>query len=446
MSYVRLKAETMPTKSVQKWLILILLIGFVLRLLTFSSAGLEDLRTNGGDEFWYMVNGAGLFQAEPSGYIYDYPYAANNLPIAPIYLIVTGIFQQFFAVDLAIIFIRIFQMILSLLVCYFVYDIGRLLGKDERVGLVSAAILSFSIVWILEPNNILSETLYITLMCLSIWLYCRFIAVNINPNWRMVIIVGLCFGLATLTRAVSILFPMGIMGHLLIIHRNNWRHGLLLVLGIFLSFSLTISTWTVYNWVNYQRLIIVSNQFVPAIWRGAVEGDGSPEQNDELLGEETPLEQASAIISSNPQGFIQRRVAELSNAYLQPHGTLGLGGESLKVLALEWVNTGFSLSGLQELIKGEGFWIKLIIYIWHYGGLILGVIGMWLTRKNWHVSLVLIGFIIYTSLIHLVGLALPRYIFPTLPFFWIFSAFTLVSLWDFVQGNKHEAEIAPPQS
>ena len=431
----------MQSKSALKWFLLILLAGLIFRLFAFSTTAVEDLRLSGGDEFWYLVNGAGLFEPEPRGTILGYPYAVNNLPIAPIYLLFTGLTQQFFSVNTAIIVIRLVQILLSLCVCYFVYDIGRLLSDDVRVGLVGASALASSVSWIREPNNILSETLYIMLICLSIWLYCRYIVLSDNPKWSILFIVGLCFGLATLTRAVSILFPIGIAIHLLIIaDKARWRRNVLMALGFLLSFSLTISTWTVYNWVNYQRLIIVSNQFVPAIWRGAIEGDGSPEQNDALLGEDTPLEQTTEVIASNPLAFVQRRVFELTDAYLQPHGTLGIGGESLKELAVNWIKTGFSLSGFQQLISGEGFWIKLLIYIWHYFGLIAGVMGMWLSRKNWQVSLVLIGFIAYTSLIHFVGLALPRYIFPTYPFFWIFASVTLVAFWDLIQGNKQEAD------
>ncbi|GAB5491755.1 MAG: hypothetical protein Phog2KO_19700 [Phototrophicaceae bacterium] len=415
-------------------------------MMALSYTDLETLRFSGGDEFWYLVNGLGLFQEETSGLALGYPYAAHNLPIAPIYLIITGLFQQFFPINTAIIMIRIFQMLLSILTCYFAYDIGRLLSKDERVGLASAGALAFSITWILEPNSILSETVYITLICLSIWIYCRYIVTRDDKKWSMIILVGICLGLATLTRAVGILFPIGIAGHLVIISgKDNWKRSILLALGILLSYGVTISTWTVYNWVNYERFIIVSNQFMPAIWRGAVEGDGSPEENDELLGDDTPLAQTSDIIANDPTAFVQRRINELSDAYLQPHGTLNLGGESLKALALNWLNSGFSWDGFQQLIQGEGFWIKLIIYIWHYVSLIGGLIGMWLSRKDWQVSLVLIGFIVYTTLIHFVGLALPRYIFPTFPFFWIFASVTLVSLWDLIRGNKKEADRNLPQ-
>jgi hypothetical protein len=50
-------------------------------------------------------------------------------------------------------------------------------------------------------------------------------------------------------------------------------------------------------------------------------------------------------------------------------------------------------------------------------------------------SLPLIGFIAYTSLLHLVILALPRYLFPAFPVYWIFAAISLVWLWDKLKGH-----------
>jgi hypothetical protein len=130
----------------------------------------------------------------------------------------------------------------------------------------------------------------------------------------------------------------------------------------------------------------------------------------------------------------------LLNAYLQPHGTIYFAGQSLKEMALEWLNNGMSIQAFGKLINGQGFWPKLLIYIWHYISLIAGLIGMWLSRKNWSVSLVLIGFIAYTSLVHMFSLALARYIFPTYPIWWIFATVTIVKLWEMFQIWRTEAK------
>ena len=185
---------------------------------------------------------------------------------------------------------------------------------------------------------------------------------------------------------------------------------------------------------------------MPAIWRGAVEGDSSPQANDALLGDQTYTEQTIEIVRDDPSGFVQRRLQELVYSYLQPHGTIDFSDESLRALALDWVRDGFSTSKFLTLIQSDGFWIKLAMYIVHYGGLILGAIGILLSYRRWRYTSVLVGFIAYTTLIHIVMLALPRYIFPLLPILWIFAAMTVVAVWDTIlqmkNGNKSIAPVS----
>jgi hypothetical protein len=107
-------------------------------------------------------------------------------------------------------------------------------------------------------------------------------------------------------------------------------------------------------------------------------------------------------------------------------------GESLRRLAADWLQTDRTPGGLLQLTRAEGFYPKLAIYLVHYGGIALGLTalflpGMW---RRWRSSLPVMGFILYITLLHLVLLALPRYIFPTLPFWWSLGAVVLVRLWD----------------
>lgn len=437
----------MKKKSIRFWFIVFLCIGLFLRIAVSLSADSLSVRAGGGDEFWYLAYGAGMYMPEPMGVALGIPYAANNIPIAPLYLVFTGFFQQFLSLEVTIISIRIVQSLMTILICYLVYEISFLLTRDNRVGLLSGLALILSISLIYEPSKILSETLYMTLITLSIWYYCKYIVVdNIRDiPWYVPVIIGALLGLATLTRAVGLLFPAGILGHAIVISgKETWKKGVAIGLAILLSYMAMISTWTIYNLVQYDRFVIVSDQFFPALWRAASEEDGTPAQNDALLGDQTAMEQSTEIIASDPTGFVERRFRELTYSYVQPHGTLAFGGESLKVLVSEWVGSGFSPGGLWNLLTGEGFFVKLLIYIWHYLALIGGVIGMWLTRKQWKISLVLIGFIAYTTLLHFVVLALPRYIFPTYPFFWIFASVTIVAVWDSIRGKNKGADINPP--
>jgi hypothetical protein len=219
---------------------------------------------------------------------------------------------------------------------------------------------------------------------------------------------------------------------------------------LLVAYTLVIGSWTGYNLIRWNRLVIGGEGLAAFVYVGATDWEG-PDQVDENLLEDAgvdaidPEEQqalyehaALNVIGDDPLGYVQRRVSELAAAYAQPHGTLLFRGESLKDLTLHWLREDRSLTGLLALAQAESFWLKLALYIYHYFALIGGIIGLWLTRNRWRWTLPLAGFILYTSLVHLALDAIPRYIFPTEAFWWIFAAATLVTLADRVCGTQHQ--------
>jgi hypothetical protein len=145
---------------------------------------------------------------------------------------------------------------------------------------------------------------------------------------------------------------------------------------------------------------------------------------------------AADAIGRDPLGWMRRRVTELVSAYLQPHGTVFFPGESLKQLAGDWLLHDRSLGGLLDLSRGDAFWPKLSIYLFHYAGLLFGLAGMWRCRKQWRTALPLVGFVLYTTLVHLPLLAIPRYIFVTEVVWWVFASVALVALADRVVASR----------
>ena len=154
---------------------------------------------------------------------------------------------------------------------------------------------------------------------------------------------------------------------------------------------------------------------------------------------ETYVEQIGASIGGDILGYLRLRLTELAESYLQPHGTVPFGDASLKDLTLDWLRNDRSVAGLGELVQAEGFVPKLVIYLFHYAGIVFGLIGMWLTRKQWRLSIPLMGFVLYTTLIHVVLLALPRYIFPTEVLYWVFASVALLTIWKRI----HRQDIQP---
>ncbi len=401
----------------------ILLIALALRLAYGLS--LPPSVPGGGDQQFYLRHGYALVSGQPVEGV-----ALHLLAQPPVYFIVNGLPQVIFAPDAAIVAVRVLQAIMGTLTAYFVYRMARQIG-GERAGWIAAAFVAINPIFILETGQILTETTYVLFLSAAFAVYIE----NLPPqpplpegrrNAKLggLLLAGALFGLATLTRAVLLAFPLGLAIHLLIVYRGRaWGK----IAGLLIAYALVVSTWTVYNLARWQRFVIAGEGLPSFLYVGAA-GWADPEEVDaglnQVLGEEAPddtgerqgayLEAASLQIGADVPGYLRRRIGELAGAYLQPHGTTLFSGESLRDLVVNWLRDDRSLTGLGRIIGGEQFFPKLLLYVFHYLALIFGVIGAWRSRRQWRLTLPLLGFIAYVTLVHFFLLALPRYIFPTM--------------------------------
>ncbi len=417
----------MPDKRLL-WIIL----GMALVLRLVFALSLPNEVNPGSDSGWYLGNAYALITDEPPGPLRD----VSNLSSPPLYFIVIGIPQLFLSPDASVIAVRLFQALLSTATCYFAFRLALLLTKRTSAGLIAAFALAISPAFIIESAQILTETTYIFLLAGGVWLYLESISNRQNAvqpsvasarnSMALLLLAAALFGLATLTRAVLLAFPLALAAYLLIV-RQGWRRAALFLL----VYVLVVSSWTVYSMARWNRFVIAGTGFDAMIYIGAT-GWTSPQNVDQALAQQSPdgsyAQAAQNVISSDPLGWVKRRVSDLAGAYLQPHGTTFYPGASLRDLALKWLQEDRSAGGLIALMQGDAFWPKLVLYVMHYAALVAGVVGMWLERRHWRIALPLIGFIAYLTLVHLALLALPRYLFPNELFWWVFAAAALSRL------------------
>jgi 4-amino-4-deoxy-L-arabinose transferase-like glycosyltransferase len=414
--------------------LLVVILALILRLL-FVLVIEPHFKLSGGDTNWYMITGYDLVSTGKT---------IHPLQPAPLYMVFIGTVQVIVPGhgDLEFQIIRLIQCLTGALLCWFVYDLARR-WVSERAGLLAATVLAISPTMIIEAGSVLTESLFLFFMLAGLVLYARS-----ERRPRHLILVGIVFGLVTLTRAVFLLFPFLIAGHLLITNRKQWLRP---TLALLVSYILVISTWTVYNEIVWHRFIIGGEGFLSFLYQGA-EGSGSPSEVDIIgLGlkpgdsseqrHEAMREEVNQSVIHNPIGWMGRRVKELASALIQPHNTVHYDGESIKSATSRWIHEDRTLSGLLDITKIEFFWPKLLLYIFHFAGLLLGSIGMIVSWRRWKTTLPLYLVIGYFIGIHLVLLALPRYLFPTYPIFWIFAA----ALWrgDRAGQEQHEHLASP---
>ena len=441
------------------WLLTaVLLLGFALRLAyALEQPTLEQYTgATGGDSSGYLANGAGFFSGKEHGWIRDIPFYNSNLKPAPLYVIFVGVFQVFLPDHEAIIAIRLVQCLASIATAYLAFRLATIVSGVERAGLIAASLVALHPAFVAEPAQIGTETLYIFFLALGLWLYVNTIA-GLAAGWRSrrigeasaLALSAAAFGLATLTRGVSALFPFVLLLHLIWLSRrqilHNWRSRALLLLIVYAA---VLSTWTIYNLVSWNRFIIVSDQMMGALWRGAERNDGSPEHNDRLLLEgvevdtppgcvvdckynhatETYVSKIAAIVSADLGGYLALRVEELAYSILQPHGTTPFGDISVVGAGRKWLFEDRSLEGFTQVLQIEGFAIKLIFWIFHYVGIAFGLLGMFWSRNRWVTAAPLAGFLAYTVAVHFFLLALPRYLFPVELVWLVFAGIALGEL------------------
>ncbi len=448
----------------------ILLIGLMLRLAYAAGQPIvESIDRAGGDSGWYLAVGWGFFSGQEHGWIRGIPFTNNSIPTPPLYIIFVGIFQQFLPYHETVVMMRLLQCLASVATAYLVFRIGSVFG-GPRAGVAGAALAAFHPALILEPANIATETLYIFFLVCGLWLYVEYFVAGANTRTvgglsprAALLLTAVAFGLATLTRAVAVLFPLGLAAHILFLQRHkiisNWRGNITLLLSIYLAI---LSTWTVHNLALWDRFVFVSDRLLPAVWRGLESEDGSPQQNDALLlaGEEADVpegcvdacqyhhppqlyvERISELVSADPAGLLALRARELAYSLLQPHGTTDLGNVSIRQATLDWLSGGRSLAGFIAVLSIEGFAIKLLTWVFHLGGIGLGALGMIMLRKRWQVSAPVMGFAIYTVLAHSVVLALPRYLFAIEVIWLTYAGFSLVAIYDRWRRNS-ATEVVP---
>ena len=411
--------------------LLIVLVALVLRL-TFVLVLDPSPDFSGGDTGWYMDYGRDLVSTGKT----DGP-----MPTAPLYPTFVGIVQLLvrgnpadgaYFISAEIQMIRIIQSIVGALFCLAVYALAYRLFS-QRTGWLAAAVLAISPTMIIEVGTVYTEGLFLFFVYSGLALY-AYTPDHMTRRW--LVIVGIVFGLATLTRAVFLLFPLGIALHLFVTQRSRWKS---LVLALLVSYGALISTWTIYNAIVWNRLVIGADGIVGAVYQGAA-GKASPQEIDQELDvspENDHEERSDAMkeriadsILGDPLNWLGHRAKELLKAYVQPHNTIYFGGESIRDAASDWARHDRTPRGLIDVTRIEAFWPKLVLYLFHFGGLALGVGGMVTKRERWRALLPLYGLIVYFTGIHMVLLALPRYIFPLYPAFWLFGAAWLITQWN----------------
>ena len=318
---------------------------------------------------------------------------------------------------------RVGQALLSAVLALVLYAIGCRL-HSSAAGLWAAGLFALDLRFIVEAGSISTETLFSLMLMLTVLAYLQARA-HAKPAWWM--LAGVLAGLTALTRAVAQLLPFVLLAHVWLQRRPRvaGRHQLLLLAG----FAVAVAPWVARNWVVFGSPSIGEGG-AAHFWLGAT-GSGMWTGNEQMMVDVERLRIAPGspqfayladafhTILGNPARYIGLRLQRMLGAYAQPFGTVAVAGVfgdvSLKAAAGTWRTA-------VAMLAYPVFWLKLWIYFWHFGSVLLSaacVARYWRKPGVWLLPLLVIG---YMSVLYAMLTIIPRYLFPIMPLYVVLAA------------------------
>ena len=423
---LNIKTQELLNPRQSRTLLFTVCLSLILRLIWILFLDPEP-RLVGGDGPFYLQVGDNV--ARGLGLTYGNDPVGVVGPVYPAYL---ALLQIVFGFENVVIVARLGQALMGAILSLLVFDLGRRCIRLE-VGIAAAVLLAIDLRFIVESGSVSTESLLTILLMLSIWLYV--VAIE-RDNTRMWIFVGVSTGITTLTRGIVQLLPFIFLLHLFLLRKELriWRAWVCLVLG----FAIVVTPWIMRNWVVFGSPTIVQGG-AAHFWMGS-QGDGRSFRRQEMLDKIYDLRignggadryryinDAINIIISDPIGFLSLRTARLSEAYLQPFGTVAVGvvfgNESIKDMA-----SSNSAGSLLDTIRSPAFFPKLWIYIIHYCSIASSVLYMVVQRRKYLQWSILAIVILCFSGFYAILTIIPRYIFPIMPLYLIMASYVIVDV------------------
>lgn len=303
--------------------------------------------------------------------------------------------------------VKIIQAVIGSSLCILVFLLGRKIFS-ESVGLVAAIMLALNLAFIYTPETILSENIFVFLFLLVML---SFVQMWKQPSFRNQIAVGFILGLATLTRAETILFPVFILFALLLKERLEKRRfieagkSFMVILFFFL---LCLVPWTMRNYY-------VHHSFVPVATEGGVT----------LYASYCPPQ--GKLFGSTPKGITAPQVHEgeiQMSRYYTKEAIKFIKENPSKLPKLTLLKILFFFSPFEwELTGGKGIYNAMFVF-----SLPFFILGIYFLRRRMLEFLPLYLPVVYYFLLAIVFQGTPRWRSCVEPYMIVIAA---IGIWLF---------------
>lgn len=307
----------------------------------------------------------------------------------------------------------VFQALLHSASAWLIYLTALLIfcGSDSRrkIALWAAAIIGFYPDLIEISAMLMSETLYLFLLCLVLYLFFRYFY---KKNILSLSVLALVLGLAVLARPPVLFFIPIIIFYLY--QKKLWRQAVLFLIIIAAVFT----PWTIRNYIVYDKFMPFGAAGNFNFWIGNYHGSS---------GEQEPTQEQQQFTSTHGVREINSESMKQFKSFLRGHP-----GEFIKLILLR-INKYFSV------LRPMGFWFyqkglgqllfilssalaSVVLFILGTGGAIKAV------KSRSEPLYYLLALTVFTPLIIFVTVVETRYRFQIYPLLAIFAGYFAVGL------------------
>ena len=342
--------------------------------------------------------------------------------------------------------VKIVQCVLSTLTVLVIFGLGRS-WFGEGCGLLSAGICALYPNLIAFSHLLWSETLFILLLVVWLWLLTREARL---PDIGLCVGAGVVLAMLMLTRSAIVYFLPVFGIWFVVVHRPVWRRAILHFTLMLVAAWVLVLPWTVRNYQVHGGFVFVDTNGPFNLWRGNTPWTFL--HRAEQTGYQPPFED---IPLYPMRGISVRRLVtlarqDLGDALLTDLQIMGYAQRAAweyirgdpeafvdrgwyKIVNM-WNPTSFLIRHYHPKINAYGDVAPWIVSVVTWSAVLsyvivmmLGMLGLVMSSRNPVVWLVLLLVLFYTAL-SVVAFGLTRYRLPLMPLIIILAAYAILAL------------------
>lgn len=407
-------------KFARSLIFLILLVGFALRVAVASASLDLPIRADEKD----YTHLARLIVQNPLRYDNDFrpPLYPYTLALG---FIVFG--ESRFATG-------VMHALLATLNIALLYALTQTLFRRRTVSVLSALFLAICPEFIPVARLYLADILFFTLSTLGFWLLLKFYRAPPSP---VMVLVGVVFALAALTREVLGLFallavPLWIVWTTARTGRQSILNGVLLVVGVLV----VLMPWSIRNLMLESRFILISTSGEFNFARDNVRIESKVGLKATVPKNASAMRQMFQELNAIPPARRGAYAYERGMAVIRYNPALWVlvKTRALKSM-LNPTTTNMPFIRLQQWSASVQAGLVQLNALFFYSTLLLALLGFLTARDN-APKLLLLGYILFNLLVFIVTHYQPRYRLPLMLLLYPYAAYGPVQLIQWMRAKR----------